>query len=212
MEPSLVTLDLSGEGLGPLATSTEASQQSVLEIELSELDGKVADTAAGPPKEPGRREDKKPPGGLLANLDLSLAEIKLSDSPNKKKITKVRLGSRVSTEVGFCISAVLRISPELYLLPQIFTEFRGQNSMICHGIPKKYRCRYYTVQVMGMDMDMNMDMDHAWTCMDMHGHAWTCMDKHGQTWTNCTVPTTFTYSCIIYMYVNVNVNVNVNVM
>jgi hypothetical protein len=42
--------------------------------------------------DPGTRaEDKRPAGGLLANLDLSLAEIKLSDSPKKKKITKVHL-------------------------------------------------------------------------------------------------------------------------
>ncbi len=38
-----------------------------------------------------RAEDKRPAGGLLSNLDLSLAEIKLSDSPKKKKITKVHL-------------------------------------------------------------------------------------------------------------------------
>jgi hypothetical protein len=34
-------------------------------------------------------EEKRPAAGLLANLDLSLAELKLIDSPKKKKITKV---------------------------------------------------------------------------------------------------------------------------
>jgi hypothetical protein len=47
--------------------------------------------AAGAADPGARAEDKRPAGGLLANLDLSLAEIKLSDSPKKKKITKVHL-------------------------------------------------------------------------------------------------------------------------
>lgn len=42
------------------------------------------------PAEAARSEERRPAGGLLANLDLSLAEFKLSDSPKKKKITKVK--------------------------------------------------------------------------------------------------------------------------
>lgn len=69
----------------------------------SEMDGELLDDVASPPwieatavQQPAgdheaAGEDKKRPavmGGLLANLDFSLAEIKLSDSPKKKKITK----------------------------------------------------------------------------------------------------------------------------
>jgi hypothetical protein len=55
----------------------------------TELSGGGAGSGAADPG--ARAEDKRPAGGLLANLDLSLAEIKLSDSPKKKKITKVHL-------------------------------------------------------------------------------------------------------------------------
>jgi hypothetical protein len=55
----------------------------------TESSGRGAGSGAA---DPGTRaEDKRPAVGLLANLDISLAEIKLSDSPKKKKITKVRL-------------------------------------------------------------------------------------------------------------------------
>ncbi len=68
--------ELSGSGAGAVAADPGA---------------RAADPGARAADPGARAEDKRSAGGLLANLDLSLAEIKLSDSPKKKKITKVHL-------------------------------------------------------------------------------------------------------------------------
>ncbi len=72
-----------------LAAKLSPSVEVAVAAAGTELSGGGAGSGAA---DPGARvEDKRPAGGLLANLDLSLAEIKLTDSPKKKKITKVHL-------------------------------------------------------------------------------------------------------------------------
>jgi hypothetical protein len=91
--PATSAEDTAALKIGEIAEDVLAAKLSP-SVEVAAPAGNVPElggsrVGAGAAETGAQVEDKRSASGLLANLDLSLAEIKLSDSPKKKKITKV---------------------------------------------------------------------------------------------------------------------------
>ena len=82
--------DVSGDQRSDEAVSAQLVEGSEERPDLGGQHPEASAAAAEPGGREGNKKHEPLGGGLLANLDLSLSEFKLSDSPKKKKITKVK--------------------------------------------------------------------------------------------------------------------------